>query len=319
MSYEALLVGDVHLSDRAPSSRTSSYTEDILDKLQFCVELANEHGVPLIQAGDLFHVKAPSKNSHRLVQRTHDVLSQVDKDVWIVPGNHDLSGDRLDSLDSQPLGALCRMDKMHLLIGEDYRLPGIAGVPYISEFDGGSWQYALDNKYNNFDIEAETPTLIVTHAPIFPPGQAPGVYASIEPDDWCEYWIGIIATYYGHIHDCHGTFMSPNQCMEFCNQGALSRGSLHEATVNRKPAVTLWSGSEFTRVEVPHKKPEEVFLFDQAIEKAVNKASAEDFASALGQVRLESLTLEAVYASLRGEVSDKNVLKIIESLLEEVQ
>ncbi len=315
---DALIIGDVHLSDKPPTSRTDTYTDDILDKLRFCVDYANEHSLPIVQAGDMFHLKPQSKNSHGLVQRTHEVLKETNNGVWIVPGNHDLAHDRLESLDGQPLGALCRMRNINLLIGETDDLPQIAGVPYLSQFDGGAWDYALDN-FNNFDIEAESPTLLVTHAPIFPPGQEPGVYASISAEDWAEYWIGIQATYYGHIHDYHGVFTDPGKLMEFCNQGALSRGSLHESSVNRKPAVTHWDGITFHRVEVPHKASEEVFRFAEAITKKENQASAADFAASLGQVSLQDLTLEAVLDRLRSEVTDREVLSKIESLLEEVQ
>jgi hypothetical protein len=211
------------------------------------------------------------------------------------------------------------MENVNLLIGETVDLPGIAGVPYITQFDGGSWQRYLKDYWEDFNVVADEPTLLVTHAPIFPPGQEPGVYASISADDWAEYWIGIVATYYGHIHDCHGTFMSPNGYMQFCNQGALSRGSLHESTVNRKPAITYWDGSDFIRIEVPHKAPEEVFLFDEAAKKAANKASAEDFAAALGSTKLGTLTLEDVYARLRAEVSNPEVFRVIEQVLEDIQ
>ena len=260
-----LLIGDIHVSDKPPISRTPTYLRDILDKLKFCVETANDLRIPIVQGGDVFHIKAASRNSYRLVQKVHDILKKAERGVWIVPGNHDLAYDRLDSLPSQPLGALCRMENVHLLIGEDENLPGIAGVPYISQFDGGWWQGHLRDYWENFDID--TPELLVTHAPIFPPGQAPEVYASIEPDDWAEYWIGVPATFYSHIHDYHGVFMDPNGYMQFCNQGALSRGSLHESSVTRKPAVTLWDDGEFKRIEVPHKPAEEVFLFEQAAAK----------------------------------------------------
>lgn len=318
---DCLLVGDVHLTDDAkrPQSRKPGYTEQILDKLRFCVDEANQRSIPLVQAGDVFNLKASSKNSHRLVQQVHEVLKEVNNGVFIVPGNHDLSGDRLDSLEFQPLGALCRMTNVNLLIGETDDLPGIAGVPYITEFDGGSWQHALRDKWEYFGIEAEEqPSLLVTHAPIFPPGQEPGVYYSILPDVWAESWAGVSSTYYGHIHENHGVFTSPNGLMQFCNHGSLSRGSLHTETINHKPACTLWSGGEFTRIEVPHKTPEEVFLFDEAERKAVNKASAAGFTEALNNARLTHLTAESLHASLQAQVTDSEVRHLIEQVLEEV-
>lgn len=309
----ALIVGDVHLSDRAPSSRKNTYAIDIIEKIVWISDKAKELDVPLVFAGDIFHIKAPSKNSHFLVQAMHEALQGVR--TFIVPGNHDLSYDRLDSLPKQPLGALARMDGVSLLIGEDDELPGIAGVPYITEFDGGSWQVRLKDYYEDFYVDS--PDLLVTHAPIFPPGQAPGVYASITPEAWAEYWIGIRATYYGHIHECHGTFQDQNGYMVFCNQGALSRGSLHEATITRKPAVTLWDGSDFTRIEVPHKAPEEVFLFDEAIRKAEAKASAQEFSSLVGSVAIPKLTVEAVRASIKAQASSPKVYEIVERVLED--
>lgn len=315
----ALIVGDVHLTDdaRRPRARIEGYTEHILDKLKFCVEKANELDVPLIQAGDVFHLKPSAKNSHALIQRTHDILKKTNRDVWIVPGNHDMQNDRLDSLAKQPLGSLSKMDGMHLLVGHREELPGIAGIPYLTEFDGGNWQPKLDEWIDK--CISLPPDLVVTHAPLFPPGEEPGVYFNIPAAAWAERMniAQIKATYYGHIHECHGTFTVEGH--QFCNQGALSRGSLHEKTLTRKPSCTLWSGGDFTRIEVPHLPSEEVFLLAEAEQAASNKASALEFAEALGSTQLTSLTFENISAILREQVKDKAVLTAIENILEEIR
>lgn len=312
---KAIIVGDIHLSDRSPSSRTPAYTEQVLDKLRFAAGTAKEYGCPLVLAGDVFHIKAPSKNSHKLVQMTHEALSSVQ--TFIVPGNHDLSGDRLESLDSQPLGALCRMDNVCLLLGATEFLPGISGLPYLTEFDSSEWWTAVED----WQDAIGEPELLVTHAPIFPPGQAPGVYYSIDPDQWADVFTGIPATYYGHIHECHGTFTDTKGYMKFCNQGALSRGSLHESSIARKPAITYWNDGDlsFTRIEVPHLPADEVFLFEQAAKALDNKASAEEFAATIGSTQIEALTFEGILAILKSEVKNKEVMTVIESVLEEVR
>lgn len=310
---DALIVGDVHLADKAPSSRTPDYTNQILGKISFAAEEAKRRNCPLVFAGDVFHIKAASKNSHRLVQAMHSALQGVR--TFIVPGNHDLEGDRLDSLDKQPLGALARMDAVSLLMGKDAELPGIVGIPYLTQFDGGDWQAALEEW--NYGIDE--PELIVTHAPLFPPGQAPGVYASIDPNEWAEFFIGIPATYYGHIHDYHGVYTDTNGYMQFCNQGALSRGSLHESSVSRVPGITFWDGANFERVEVPHLPAAEVFLFDQAQVKAEQRQSAKAFAEALGATILTALTLEEVLATIKESDIDAAVMRQIEECLETAQ
>lgn len=309
----ALIVGDVHISDKPPTSRTPAYTEQILDKIEFCAQYALGRNIPLVFAGDVFHLKAPTKNSHRLVQRVHEALLGVQ--TFIVPGNHDMSGDRLDSLDSQPLGSLARMDGVALLLGQTDDLPGIAGIPYLTEFDGGNWHDAVLPWFER----AKGADLVVTHAPLFPPGSEPGVYFSIPAQQWANLAgrFAITHTYYGHIHDTHGEFEVNGQT--FCNAGALSRGSLHESSVRREPTVTLWTGRDFVRIEVPHEPAREVFLFEESERKAERVASAEAFTQALGSTQLEQLTLEQVTAILRDEVTDPNVLKVIEECLEIAQ
>lgn len=125
----ALCIGDVHLSDRPPSIRTDTYTEDILAKLKAAVALAKKESCEaVVLAGDVFHLKAPSRNSHAHVQRTGEVLTSAGLPVLIVPGNHDLSNDRLDSLKKQPLGTLAKMHGINLLIGPHKEFP-LFGLP----------------------------------------------------------------------------------------------------------------------------------------------------------------------------------------------
>lgn len=310
---DAIICGDIHLTDEArrPTSRKEGYTQQILGKIQFASGQALIAGVPLVLAGDVFHLKASTKNSHWLVQAMHEALQGVQ--TFIVPGNHDMAYDRLDSLDKQPLGALCRMDNVGLLLGSNPDLPDIVGVPYLTEFDGGNWKDACDD----WAYQIEYAELLVTHAPLFPPGQAPAVYASINPKLWAQYWTGISNCYYGHIHDYHGVYQVED--MTFCNQGALSRGSLHESSINRRPAITGWFDGVFSRIEVPHKSAEDVFLLEKITQKAETALNAKDFAEALGSTKLDVLTLEEIRATLKDSVKDPNVFAAIEEILEAIQ
>ena len=101
-----LLLGDIHLADRPPSSCTETYLEDLFDLLEQTVTLESELECDgTIWSGDVFHVKAAARNSHRLVQRTIELGNRY-KQWGIVTGNHDIENDRLDSLAKQPLGVL---------------------------------------------------------------------------------------------------------------------------------------------------------------------------------------------------------------------
>jgi len=314
---DCLIIPDVHLSDRAPSSRRDSWADDVLLKLEWCVEYANGLNLPIVQSGDMFHLKVPWRTSYGLVQRTHDVLKRAKHGVYVVPGNHDQSNNRLESLDSQPLGALGRMGGVRLLMGADPDLPGIFGIPYLREFDGGDWPEALAPWLSL--IEAHPSELVVTHAPIFPPGQEPGVYASLDTFEWSRLLgeAGVGATAYGHIHENHGQYMVEGHT--FCNHGALSRGSLHEETVNRWPTITTWLGGEFAPVALPTsvvRQPKDVFLFAEAEARASARSLTEEFTAALGAVQLQNLTTEEVVAHIRSENPSAAVLRMIEECLE---
>ena len=318
-----LLIGDVHLSDVPPSLRTETYTEDILKKLESAVGLAKAHGAAaVVCAGDMFHLKAPSRNSHALVQRTGEVLTSAGIPVWIVPGNHDMSNDRIDSLRRQPLGTLARMEGINLLMGPHPELP-IFGLPYLHDWQAElpKWikayrTWAGQKKGEDMDFFP----LMVTHAPIFPPGETPP-YEFIDAADWAE-MMENGDCYYGHIHDPHGDYV-PNPAfatVRMCNNGAISRGSLHEATLKREPKVTLWDpagpNSHFTALPLPFRPVEAVFKLAEKEDIDEKTSRVEEFLEEVGTTTLDGLSLEEVTAQARARGLNPRTLSLIEELIE---
>lgn len=328
MNGKFLLVGDVHLADRPPSIRTETYTDDIMAKLQYAVNLAKEQGcLAIVLAGDVFHIKTPTRNSHALVIRTGEVLKEADIPVLIVPGNHDLSNDRLDSLRKQPLGVLTRMEGIDLLLGPHPDFP-LFGLPYLA-----NWQDDLPkwmSKYREWTSAAKASDfdfmpLMVTHAPIFPAGETPP-YDFIAADDWA----GLMENgdfYWGHIHDPNGAFRAhPEFPVWGCNQGAISRGSLHEKTLKREPAVTIWDnespptpeGNRFTRFPLPYRPADAVFRLKEKEDVDERNTRVEEFLENVGRTSLDGLSLEEVHAQARERGLNARTLSLIEELLEGV-
>jgi hypothetical protein len=125
------------------------------------------------------------------------------------------------------------------------------------------------------------------------------------------------------MHDPDGVFEVPVELVSstFCNQGALSRGSVHEATLKRKPAVTLYDSrkkgtNRFERIEVPHKPAAEVFRLEEKALEATKVARLEEFLSGVEKTELEGLSIEAVLAHVEGLGLDAPVLKEIRECLE---
>lgn len=294
-----MVVGDVHFSDRPPSIRTEDYTNDILAKVLFIVETAKALQCDaIVQLGDLFHIKAPSRTSHALVQMVHKAMT-LDNDLeWIVvPGNHDVSNDRIESLGKQPLGTLGKMDGVTILMGPHETLP-IFAIPYLHDWPALLPQWL--RRYRKWEECVEGNTLLITHAPIFPPGEEPP-YDYTAAEDWAELVEhGDVA--YGHIHDPHGTYQVPEHPnVWFNNQGAVSRGSLHEKTLKRKPACTVWDSDtfetltgRFRRVEIPHRPAEAVFRLAEKEDVDARQERVGDFLAGVEQTTLNGLTVEEV-------------------------
>lgn len=283
-----MLVGDVHVSDRPPSLRTDGYTDQILGKLIWIVDQANEAKVDaLVFAGDLFHIKTPSRNSHSLVLRVADILGLSLAPVAIVPGNHDMQHDRLDSLESQPLGVLTLHPNITLLLGR-HRTLELYGIPYLPdpEVQLAKWFRGHPPEMDNF--------FVVTHASIFPNTQHPP-YEHMSQSQWADYmpdeaW----GTYYGHIHDPHGWKEVDGHL--FGNMGAISRGSLHESSLKRKPQVSILDleTHERTVLDVPHLPAAEVFRLTEKQLADEKKATLDGFLEAVGTTKLSGLSLEEV-------------------------
>ena len=315
----ALLIGDIHLADRPPSIRTETYTDDILTKLEEAVDLAYEtECMVIVLAGDVFHIKAPSRTSHKLVQRTADILTKHKIPVLIVPGNHDMSNDRIESLEKQPLGTLAKVEGIDLLICHDDRFPWVYGVPYLANYeeDLPGWatayrMYTDEQKAKDFDYWP----LLVTHAPIFPSGEEPP-YDYINASDWAAMFERG-HTYFGHIHDPNGAFTEGG--MTFCNQGAISRGSLHEKTLKREPAVTVWDPFEggFMRLPLKKVKPvEEVFFLADKQEVDDRQERLSEFLGAIGNTQLEVVGTEEVIAHAESLGLNSKTLQVIKECVE---
>lgn len=296
----------MHLKDRPPSIRTETYTEDILDKLRWIVSYANDEKVDaVIQLGDIFDVKRADRTSHRLVHQTAEVLGQANSPVLIVPGNHDVQYDQMETIPSQPLGTLALHPNIHLLLGSSHQDLPVYGIPYFrdssEELDKWMERYAGEQ-------------LLVTHASIFPKGKEP-IYDYISDEDFARFTEAPHIAY-GHIHTPFSHWKAGGSW--FLNNGAISRGSLHEETLNRELRVTLYNsdaeGDPFTDVPIPYKDVSEVFKMDIKSAQQEKVKVAEDFRNSLTSSTFSALSLETVLEHASMVMDNQTILELTDIL-----
>jgi DNA repair exonuclease SbcCD nuclease subunit len=299
-----LLLGDIHLSDRPPSSCTDSYLDDLFDLLGETVTLAGKRKVSaVIWAGDVFHHKTPGRTSHATVRRLIDLARTYPCPVYVVPGNHDLSNDRIASIDEgQPLGVMLASGAVRLLQGwpGDDDFAGVPihwvpyGVPWLMRFDDDLVGQALHD-WTDRRGDPAAPGLVVAHAPLYPPGEELA-FEYYPTRKWSEAMGGFGSVYYGHVHEPHGVYT--NGGVSFCNPGALSRGSLHEHNLTRPIRVAIWKAGVFELVELPHRPADEVFVLATAAASAARRVDLNTFLAAARAARFEVTSIEAVMDEL---------------------
>lgn len=318
-----VLVNDIHLSDRPPSSCTGSYQDDLFALLGEVTRIAVERqAAGVIWAGDVFHHKTPGRTSHGTVIRLIDLVQQSGVPHWVVPGNHDMQHDRLDSIDeTQPLGVVIAsgavtvldgwMDPLDLNEHGQFNQP-VYGVPWLMRFDDDTVTAALDSYREHAEGQH---ALVVAHAPLYPPGMELE-YEYYPAKKWAEAMGRHGSVHYGHVHEAHRLYAVDG--VVFSNPGALSRGSLHEHNLTREVSVSIWDAQtgDFEIVALPHRPAEEIFRLQEIGQIKTAQLKLDDFLGSIGQARIEITSIEAVMAHVSTLDIDEAVKAVVRELLE---
>lgn len=303
------LFSDPHLTRRPPVNCTESYLPDMLDLIRQAFAVFTERGVAAgIIAGDLFHCKAPSRTDHGLVETLGKLFLAQRFPAWVLPGNHDIQHDRIDSLPGQPLGVLFGLGAAHCLDGWMGGQDPVFGVPWQQRWSAEGIAECL-RPYREQVYAAglgNQRPLIVTHAPIYPPSSEPRYEgAELTSADWwadaAQGGPGSHSVFYGHIHERHGTWT--RRSVEFCNNGALSRGSLGEDNLTRQVGVTLWDSEtgEFEFVPLDAKPASQVFRLSQHDQQVTAQMSLDRFLGGLSETVLPRLDPATVLEQFRAQ------------------
>ena len=234
---------DVHLADKGPVSWKGDYLGELWSSLTQVADIARDLGAcAVLDGGDLFHVKAPTKNSHALVAET----VRLHRDVYPCPtysvvGNHDISYNNHDSLVRQSLGVVFASGAIKPLTSVVFEEHGkrvrVVGVPFIPDRTLDSLLAIQKQPGDDFLVaivhalaSEEPPPSVLDFfgEPVFRyrdlvTPQGPDVFA------------------FGHWHKDQG--ITELEGKVFVNPGSLSRGSLSFETLTRTPQAVIFDFS----------------------------------------------------------------------------
>lgn len=274
MNINLVWRSDVHVSDKSPVSRTDDWNETLMGKLAQVGEIAREvKAAAVLDGGDFFHVKSPTRNTHRTVQQVAAVHNGYPCPVYANIGNHDCKYGDFEYLPEQPLGVLFETGVFKRCYDEHeavFEVQGpydkghteslkvrVVGIPYHgTEYDfdrftrikKGDEDYlvvmahVLASKAGGTMFEGED---IIQYAAL----------ADLDPDVWC----------FGHWHKNQGiTEIATGKWV--VNIGSLSRGALNQDDLTRIPAAAVLNftplGVDITERPLDVAPPEDVFDLD---------------------------------------------------------
>ena len=300
---------DVHMSDVAPSSRKDDWTDTVAGKLrQVGLVAARVGAAAVLDGGDFFHVKSPTRNSHSLTRRVAEIHATYPCPTFGNVGNHDCVYGDYSYLDQQPLGVLFASgvygrcyDEHEVFFGpsgdsvrafpfhrrngwvdgdpfeargsrKDIPIVRVVGVPYHgTTYDMG--------RFSRIERGAEDHLVCMAHLLASPSGGS-----MFEGEDIVRYAdLSAFAPdvyLFGHWHKDQGVVELAGK--KIVNIGSLTRGSLSQDEMARKPAcaVLTFEVGKPSSVQVVRLKvaaPEDVFDVEGRVRAETRAETMEAF------------------------------------------
>ena len=229
---------DVHAADKNPVSWKGDYRSEILNSLIQIGQIAKDRQVTaVLDGGDFFHVKVAVRTSHGLIIDILKIHRDFYGDVYGIEGNHDIVGNNLETIDSQPLGVLYNTQFFKPLRNEVFENNGlrvrVVGFPYSPTRSLKEIQALRKQPGDDYMV-----AVIHALAGEDPPSHIEEFYGEpVFRYDSLIYEGGPDVLMFGHWHKDQGVV-----CLEgrhFVNLGAVSRGSLNKDNLGRIPKVAL--------------------------------------------------------------------------------
>lgn len=257
-------IGDCHLNHIAPKSRIDDYPQTSINKLESLRNLMLRKGSNyLIMLGDIFHKPKQPVDFLVKIIKEFQLFWDCGISVFTITGNHDISFDRLDTLEKGALGLLYEvgvikhLDKIE--VGSRFIIDGIDYSQEIPiELDMSKYNILVAHMFYEFDLSED----------------------SIKKEDLEK--IGYNMLILGHDHVCYDNEVvkTPSGLVRIVRPGSFMRGTSHSYNVKRKPVcdTLVFDGKlSIERDIIPSLEPKEVFT-SSVIDKPDNKQLSQDLA-----------------------------------------
>lgn len=290
---------DAHLAALPPGRRKATFLDEILAKFGWCADLAAKINGVGVCGGDLYHVKNPKSlsNPHGMNTRIMEVLQQFPQgQLYGVVGNHDVTGDNMATIPTQPIGGLIQSKVYHRLSQEPVIFQAknglrvlVDGFDYLNKPELLTEIHRRQEERISFEQHQldwdEMPyhyAVAVVHA-----FNKPGATEMMFDKDIALGWddledTGYDAFIWGHDHARKGLCQSEGRGTWHVQLGSLARAAWAKDEIERPVSAAILSfsreGINVVEKEIPVRPLELVFhTADIAIDKVDKREDVNGF------------------------------------------
>lgn len=300
----ALISGDIHLSGKNPPERKDDLAVSQWKKIEYMIEIANYHGVPIICTGDIFNTPLVS---NKIMSTLGEMLNKLHHPFFFVFGNHDLQYHNLDMLDQTSLGVMWMNNNK---------------LKHISEFEkdyGIPWSY-IDWRTPFHDPDAR---FLLAHRAIVNDALVSSNSWVMDDQDFCQS-VKELTRYdliiCGHWHRSYEYFYqySPTKDVHVLNPGVICRRSIVE---REDPAVFLLDlekNEHAVRIDLSAPRADDI-MREEGIKESI-KPHKEEITKFVEQLRNQQLTSRVSFLDTLVQMTEqlegqKSVIKEMEDII----
>ena len=145
-----IFVGDMHLSERRPISRTDDWIKAQYDKIMFIKKMAKKHDAIVVTVGDVFD---NVRNSNFFLAWCITMLPYM----YVVPGNHDLPGNTMKNFERSPLAVLKHAEIISIL----------TEPTFFQSNSFALYPFPYGESLENLKLRLEKVSIAVMHFPLY--------------------------------------------------------------------------------------------------------------------------------------------------------
>ena len=291
-----LHITDSHGTVKTPESRTDLFYLTFLRKLAEITYVVKLHKIDMVlHTGDIFH---SSRVSNKFMGQVAEIIKGWGVPLYVVPGNHDIDGYTINTIDQTSLGLLAKTGVLTLLTRDNpitvnaeqdgnHFTVAISGQEYYSQIDTGNMQ-DFEMQQDEADIN-----ILAIHGYIADTQQHPNIRCTYPKDIITDADIVLSGHY-------HRSFALDVGDVSYYNPGSMMRVEMTDYNKTHMPQYGILDIELDSQGYVVYD-----YKFHQ-FRIAKPSANVFDFSSA-GAIKKHGITLENFKTSIANTMQSINV------------